>query len=138
MCDVGTNFKRMLYVTRSCLWTIYIRFQDYTALVKKSGDFPFFPLQVALLVIYLAILFILTRFMETVIWYEQGQLSRRLLDPMTLSVMHLKAILEQRGVSYSSMVEKRELTELVEATGLLLHTFLNFYFHRKKILSIIT
>lgn len=69
--------------------------------------------------------------METVIWYEQGQLSRRLLDPMTLSVMHLKAILEQRGVSYSSMVEKRELTELVEATGLLPNTFYTFIFTEK-------
>lgn len=36
---------------------------------------------------------------------------------MTLSVLKLKALLEQRGVSYDSMVEKSELTELVDATG---------------------
>jgi len=69
------------------------------------------------LLIYLAVLFILTRFLETVIWYEQGQISRRLLDPMALSVLRLKALLEQRGVSYDNMVEKNELTELVEASG---------------------
>lgn len=62
-------------------------------------------------------LFILARLLEAVSWYEQGQISRRLLDPMTLSVLKLKALLEQRGVSYDSMVEKSELTELVDATG---------------------
>jgi len=36
---------------------------------------------------------------------------------MALSVLRLKALLEQRGVSYDNMVEKNELTELVEASG---------------------
>ena len=36
---------------------------------------------------------------------------------MTLSVLRLKALLEQRGISYDSVVEKSELTELVEASG---------------------
>ncbi|CAE1250294.1 RNF103 [Acanthosepion pharaonis] len=36
---------------------------------------------------------------------------------MTLSVKKLKALLEQRGVGYAGLVEKKELTGLVEATG---------------------
>lgn len=36
---------------------------------------------------------------------------------MTLSVLKLKALLEQRGISYDNVVEKSELTELVEASG---------------------
>lgn len=77
----------------------------------------FIVTQVTLLLIYLAVLFILARLLEAVSWYEQGQISRQLLDPMALSVLKLKALLEQRGVSYDNMVEKTELTELVDATG---------------------
>ena len=40
---------------------------------------------------------------------------------MTLSVLKLKALLEQRGISYDSVVEKSELTELVEASGKVLY-----------------
>ena len=74
-------------------------------------------LKLVLLIIYVAILFILARLLEAVTWVESGQLSRRLLDPMTLSVLKLKALLEQRGVNYETAVEKQDLTELVEATG---------------------
>ncbi|KAL4231450.1 hypothetical protein ACF0H5_009027 [Mactra antiquata] len=74
-------------------------------------------LKITLVLIYLTVLFILARLFEAVVWYEQGQISRRLLDPMAMSVMKLKALLEQRGVSYDSMVEKSELSELVESTG---------------------
>jgi len=70
-----------------------------------------------LLIIYLAVLFIVTRLLEAVIWSDQGQISRRFLDPMTISVLRLKALLEQRGVSYDNLVEKGELTDLVEASG---------------------
>ena len=70
-----------------------------------------------MLIIYLAVLFIVTRLLEAVIWSDQGQISRRFLDPMTISVLRLKALLEQRGVSYDNLVEKGELTDLVEASG---------------------
>ena len=73
--------------------------------------------QITLLLIYLSVLFLLARLLEAISWYEQGQLSRSLLDPMTLSVLKLKALLEQRGISYDNVVEKSELTELVEASG---------------------
>ncbi|KAH3708122.1 E3 ubiquitin-protein ligase RNF103-like [Dreissena polymorpha] len=74
-------------------------------------------IKVALLLVYLSVLFILTRLLEATIWYEQGQMSLQFLDPMTLSVLRLKAILEQRGVSFENMLEKQELSNLVQATG---------------------
>lgn len=74
-------------------------------------------LKITLLLIYLSVLFLLARLLEAIAWYEHGQLSRSLLDPMTLSVLKLKALLEQRGISYDNVVEKSELTELVEASG---------------------
>lgn len=74
-------------------------------------------LKITLLLIYLSVLFLLARLLEAIAWYEHGQLSRSLLDPMTLSVLKLKALLEQRGISYDNVVEKLELTELVEASG---------------------
>ena len=70
-----------------------------------------------LLLIYVAVLFILARLLEAASWVETGVLSYRLLDPMTLSVLKLKTLLEQRGVSYDGVVEKPELSELVDATG---------------------
>ncbi|XP_062598686.1 E3 ubiquitin-protein ligase RNF103-like [Saccostrea cucullata] len=74
--------------------------------------------KLVLLLIYVAVLFVLARLLEAVSWVETGVLSHRLLDPMTLSVLKLKTLLEQRGVSYEGIVEKHELSELVDATGL--------------------
>jgi len=42
----------------------------------------------------------------------------RLLDPVSLSVRRLKALLDQRGVSYTGVVERQELTELVHQSGM--------------------
>ncbi|CAI9738730.1 E3 ubiquitin-protein ligase RNF103-like [Octopus vulgaris] len=74
-------------------------------------------LRIVLLIIYIAVLFVIARLLETFAWYDAGLLAHRLLDPMTLSVKKLKALLEQRGVGYEGIVEKKELTGLVEATG---------------------
>lgn len=74
-------------------------------------------LKLALLLIYVTVLFILARCLEVLTWHELGHLSQRFLDPMTLSVLKLKALLEQRGVSYEGVVEKSELKDLVNATG---------------------
>ena len=49
---------------------------------------------------------------------EGGYLSSRLLDPVSLSVKRLKTLLDQRGVSYAGVVEKQELTDLVDASGI--------------------
>lgn len=73
--------------------------------------------RIVLLIIYIAVLFVIARLLETFAWYDAGLLAHRLLDPMTLSVKKLKALLEQRGVGYEGIVEKKELTGLVEATG---------------------
>ena len=70
-----------------------------------------------LLTLYLGVLFLLSRFLETVAWYEGGYLASRLLDPVSLSVKKLKTLLDQRGVSYAGVVEKQELTDLMEGSG---------------------
>ncbi|XP_033757131.1 E3 ubiquitin-protein ligase RNF103-like [Pecten maximus] len=74
-------------------------------------------LKLVLVIMYVMVLFVLARILETVTWAESGNISRRLLDPMTMSVLKLKALLEQRGISYEGAVEKRELADLVESTG---------------------
>lgn len=68
--------------------------------------------------LYLSVLFILSRILEAVAYYEGGYLSSRLLDPVSLSVRKLKAILDQRGVGYTGVVEQKELTELVTTSGI--------------------
>ena len=72
-----------------------------------------------LLTLYLGVLFLLSRFLEAVDWYHGGHLASRLLDPVSLSVKKLKMLLDQRGVSYAGVVEKQELTDLMEASGML-------------------
>ena len=73
-----------------------------------------------LLALYLTVLFILSRLLETVAYYEGGYLASRLLDPVSLSVRRLKLLLDQRGVSYAGVVEKQELTELIENSGMVI------------------
>ncbi|ELU09840.1 hypothetical protein CAPTEDRAFT_222551 [Capitella teleta] len=70
-----------------------------------------------LLVVYLTALFVLSRILEAIAYYEDGYLASHLLDPVSLSVKKLKILLDQRGVSYAGVVEKQELTELVDASG---------------------
>jgi len=74
--------------------------------------------KLVLLTIYLAVLFILSRILEAVTHYQGGYLPSRLLDPVSLSVRRLKALLDQRGVSYTGIVERHELTELVQQSGM--------------------
>ena len=71
-----------------------------------------------LLTLYLAVLFVLSRILEAVAYYDSGYLASRLLDPVALSVRKLKTLLDQRGVSYAGVVEKQELTDLVDASGI--------------------
>ena len=74
-------------------------------------------LKLILFLAYIVILFILARLLEAIAWIEVGNLSRRLLDPMTMSVIKLKALLDQRGINYEGAIEKQELAELVESSG---------------------
>ena len=67
---------------------------------------------------YLLLAFLAARIFEiSSTWLKAGCLASQLLNPFALSVRKLKAILEQRGVSYTGLVEKKELAELVEACG---------------------
>lgn len=73
--------------------------------------------KIVLLTLYLSVLFVLSRILEAFAYYEGGYLASRLLDPVSLSVRKLKAILDQRGVGYRGVVEQQELTELVTTSG---------------------
>ena len=71
-----------------------------------------------LLLSYFFLIFLIARVFEiSSAWLKAGCLASQLLNPFTLSVRKLKSILEQRGVSYSGLIEKKELVELVEACG---------------------
>ena len=69
-----------------------------------------------LLTLYLALLFILSRILEAVAYYE-GRVASQLIDPLSLGVREMKLLLDKRGVSYAGVVEKPEITELVETSG---------------------
>lgn len=43
--------------------------------------------------------------------------SQLVISPVVLGVRHLKQVLDYRGISYAGFWEKRELRELVEASG---------------------
>lgn len=82
-------------------------------------------LKLCFIVLYVLLLFVLARLFEALAWCELGlpglpncsSLNCRLLDPVLLSVAQLKALLDQRGLSYEGVVEKSELTKLVTSSG---------------------
>lgn len=74
--------------------------------------------QATLLAVYLVLVFIFCRILDLVLWYQRGISSTQLVDPLRLSVRQLKQLLENRGVSYAGYVEKKDLVQLVEASGM--------------------
>ncbi|MEQ2315678.1 hypothetical protein AMECASPLE_024889 [Ameca splendens] len=74
-------------------------------------------LKLFFLLLYFTLLFLLARFFEAVVWYETGMFATQLVDPVTLSYKRLKTILECRGLRYSSLAEKKDVSELVEKSG---------------------
>ncbi|KAG8195677.1 hypothetical protein JTE90_003822 [Oedothorax gibbosus] len=79
-------------------------------------------LKLFLLTLYLLFLFVLSRLLETAAWYhDTGTFltSFAVFDPISLSVKKLKQLLDDRGVSYTGVVEKQELIELVTTSGTL-------------------
>lgn len=77
-------------------------------------------LKLFLLTLYLVFLFVLSRLLETATWYhDTGTFltSFAVLDPISLSVKKLKQLLDDRGVSYTGVVEKQELIALVKSSG---------------------
>ena len=76
--------------------------------------------RLGLLLLYLALLFLLVRVIETLAWYEAGFLAAQIIDPFSLSVRTLKSLLDGRGVSYDGVVEKKEMTNLIQTSGKLM------------------
>jgi len=74
--------------------------------------------QATLLTIYLVLVFVLCRILDLVLWYHHGISSTQIVDPLLLSVRQLKQLLEIRGVSYAGYVEKKDLAQLIEASGM--------------------
>ncbi|XP_077992360.1 E3 ubiquitin-protein ligase RNF103-like [Glandiceps talaboti] len=67
--------------------------------------------------LYFALLFLAVRLFELAAWHEVGFLAFQLVDPLSVSVKELKSILDQRGLSYDGVLEKRELSDLVTTSG---------------------
>jgi len=66
--------------------------------------------------------FLISRIVDVaIISYKLTSISllpvRVVLDPAILSVKNLKTILENRGISYGGVVEKKELHDLIHASG---------------------
>ncbi|XP_069543588.1 E3 ubiquitin-protein ligase RNF103 isoform X1 [Brachyistius frenatus] len=74
-------------------------------------------LKLFFLLLYFMVLFMLARIFEAVVWYETGVFATQLVDPVTLSYKKLKTILEGRGLGYSGLAEKKDVSELVEKSG---------------------
>lgn len=71
-----------------------------------------------LLLLYMLTVFLGSRVLDIVLWCttEQG---RQLVDPFLLSVRQLKQLLETRGVSHTGYIEKQELAQLVQDSGMM-------------------
>ena len=74
-------------------------------------------LKLLLLLLFCILLFFFLRVVEGVAWYETGLVISQIVDPLSLSVRKLKVLLDGRGISYDGVVEKQELTSLVQASG---------------------
>lgn len=74
-------------------------------------------LKLFFILIYFLVLFMLARLFETVVWYESGLFATQLVDPVTLSYRKLKTILECRGLGYSGLAEKKDVSDLLEKSG---------------------
>ncbi|KAM3866692.1 E3 ubiquitin-protein ligase RNF103 [Diretmus argenteus] len=89
-------------------------------------------LKLFFLLLYFMVLFMLARFFEAVVWYETGVFATQLVDPVTLSYKKLKTILECRGLGYSGLAEKKDVSELVEKSGELMQGELYSAIKREK------
>ncbi|XP_063231865.1 E3 ubiquitin-protein ligase RNF103-like isoform X2 [Bacillus rossius redtenbacheri] len=76
-----------------------------------------FWIQLTLLLVYLIIVFLISRILELVPWYKNGSALVQAVDPFTLSVQQLKQLLESRGVSEIGYVEKKDLVDLVKESA---------------------
>lgn len=80
-----------------------------------------FWVQFIVLGVYLLLVFIISRLIDFASWFQHGISSTQVVDPLFLSVRQLKQLLDNRGVSYTGFVEKKELVELVDASAEVTH-----------------
>ncbi|XP_049806395.1 E3 ubiquitin-protein ligase RNF103-like [Schistocerca nitens] len=80
-----------------------------------------FWVQFIVLGVYLLLVFIISRLIDFASWFQHGISSTQVVDPLLLSVRQLKQLLDNRGVSYTGYVEKKELVELVDASAEVTH-----------------
>ena len=73
--------------------------------------------KVFVLVLYIVFLFLISRTIDTFYYYNSGYLANKWVDQLSLNVRKLKILLDQRGVSYAGVLEKHELTSLVNTSG---------------------
>lgn len=76
-----------------------------------------FMKKIVFLLVYVTLLFLVARMLEYIPWYQTGLLMMKLVDPVSLSVKKLKSLLDGRGLSYEGVIDKAELTQLVEESG---------------------
>ena len=71
-----------------------------------------------LVLIYFLLVFLLAKILDlSSSWLELSCVASPLFNPFALSVRRLKTLLDERGISYVGIVDKTELTQLVEESG---------------------
>lgn len=74
--------------------------------------------KVVLVLIYLLFVFLAAKVLEiSSNWLELSCVASPLFNPFAFSVRKLKGLLDERGVSYAGVVDKKELAQLVEESG---------------------
>ncbi|KAK8741348.1 hypothetical protein OTU49_002623 [Cherax quadricarinatus] len=72
----------------------------------------------ALLVLYLAVLVVVTWIVELGFWWDTGYASYQIVNPLrNLSVSQIRTLLEMRGIPYAAFLEKSEIVNLLQQSG---------------------
>ncbi|KAL1460999.1 hypothetical protein WDU94_012932 [Cyamophila willieti] len=74
-------------------------------------------MKIILLITYFILVFIVSRILDLVLWYHHGYLPNSLVDPIVLNVRQLKQLLDSRGISYTGVLEKQQLVEILNDSG---------------------
>ena len=64
------------------------------------------------------LVFVFCRTLDLVLSYKDGIAPTQIVHPLLLSVLQLKQLLENRGVSYVGYDEKKDLAHFVESSGM--------------------
>lgn len=74
-------------------------------------------IRILILISYFFLVFIVSRLLDLVLWYQHGYLPTDIVDPILLNVRQLKQLLDSRGVSYTGVLEKQQLVQLLNDSG---------------------